>query len=74
MVFAFDTIYHRELTTLVRQAETNPLISIYDNLRDNIDNESFELDLSTDLNHAEEGVLALSSNEDFRAKLVEIFT
>ncbi|AXA33254.1 ATP-dependent DNA helicase [Francisella adeliensis] len=74
MVFAFDTIYHRELTTLVRQAETNPLISIYDNLRDNIDNENFELDLSTDLNHAEEGVLALSSNEDFRAKLVEVFT
>lgn len=73
-VFDFDTIYHRELTTLVRQAETNPLIAVYDNLRDNVDNESFNLDLSTDLNHENEGVLAISSNEEFRAKLVEVFT
>lgn len=72
-VFQHDTIYHRELTTLVRQAEHNPLIASYNSLRDNIDNEDFQLNFTTNVNSQGEGVVALESKEEFRAKLIELF-
>ena len=72
-VFHYDTIYLRELTTLVRQAEHNPLIATYNSLRNNIDNEDFKLDFTTNINAQNEGVIALESKEEFRAKLIELF-
>ncbi len=72
-VFHYDTIYLRELTTLVRQAEHNPLIASYNSLRDNIDNEEFQLDFTTNVNSQGEGVVGLESKEEFRSKLIELF-
>ncbi len=72
-VFSYDTIYHSQLTTLVRQAEHNPLIASYNSLRDNIDNDEFQLDFTTNVNSQGEGIIVLESKEDFRVKLVEFF-
>ena len=67
-VFNYDTIYHRELTTLVRQVENNPLIASYNSLRENIDNEDFQLNFTTDVNSQDEGVIVIESKKEFRAK------
>lgn len=72
-VFHHDTIYQSELTTLVRQTENNPLIASYNTLRDNIANEAFDLNFTTNINSQGEGIMAFDSKEKFREKLIAMF-
>ena len=73
-VFGIDTIYHGELTTLVRQSEENPLIKTYNALRDNIINDAYSIQAITELNEDGDGLLVAESKDEFRNNLIKAFT
>ncbi len=73
-VFGIDTIYHSELTTLVRQSEENPLIKTYNILRDNIINDAYNVPATTDINADGDGLLVAETKEEFRDNLIKAFT
>ena len=74
IIFALDTIYHYELTELVRQSQQNPLIEIYNDLRNNTDNEAYEFNYKSNLNSADEGFIVAKTKDEFRDRLTQIFT
>ena len=74
VVFDLDTIYSRELTSLVRQNQQNPLVAMYHELRENIDNSNYQFQPATNVNDVGEGIIVAKSKDEFRAKLIEVFT
>lgn len=71
----FDLKNRYNLTTLMRQAEDNPLASLSKELRDaENDLPKFLAERKTSLNKSDEGVVFKSSSESFREELKKVFS
>lgn len=71
-IFELDNKY--ELTTLMRQASDNPLTTLSQQLREvNQELPDFLIEKQTLLSDSDEGVVFVSSNEEFREQLAKVF-
>ncbi len=61
------------LTKLERQNEDNPIIELYDIIRDNIDSPYKEYESKTMLNEKNEGVIFINNNNEFRELMIDVF-
>jgi len=70
---AFSLKHHLSLTKIIRQGSSNPLISVYDFIRQNI-NSPIKLPKKSEINAKGEGITWCTDYFDFADKIKEAFT
>ena len=73
-VFTSDNIEKHHLTKVERQKDDNPLLLIYDNLRNNLNSLDGGYLRKTTLNSLNEGIIFTIDKKIFRKKVFEIFS
>lgn len=74
VVFHDINIEKYHLTKVERQQDGNPLMPIYDKIRDNLDNEFSGFERISNINNKGEGVEFFNNRVEFRKKIMEHFT
>lgn len=73
VVFNSDIGELHQLTKVMRQKDGNPLFSIYDVLRNNLNTNYGGFERKTEINSKGEGVYYLNDKREFRKKIIEAF-
>lgn len=63
-----------QLTKVERQADGNPLMLVYDAIRNDISSPEDKFEHKTVLNSKGEGIIFYKNLEDFKTKVIEVFT
>jgi exodeoxyribonuclease-5 len=73
VVFNLEKENFHQLTKVERQADSNPIMFIYDKLRNNLENPTGGYERTTNLNDEGEGIIYTKSKREFRNALLEEF-
>lgn len=72
-VFSNEFSNSHQLTKIERQKDTNPLIFVYDDIRNNLNSYDGGFKRKTEINKYGEGIVFLNEKEEFRKKVMEKF-